>query len=145
MNQIMVIYWSQTGNTEMMANAVAEGIREAGADCKLAQVASVSAELLREAPVFALGCPAMGGEVLEEDEMEPFMEAVEPLIQGRQIGLFGSYGWGDGQWMRDWEERVQGAGAIVAGGQGVMAQETPDEDALNQCRELGKALAALQV
>ena len=91
--------------------------------------------------MFALGCPAMGAEVLEEDEMEPFMAEVESFAKGKQIGLFGSYGWGDGQWMRGWEERVAGAGAAVVGGQGVIAQETPDEDALSKCRELGRSLA----
>ena len=101
MNQIMVVYWSQTGNTEAMANAVAEGVKEAGKECTVAEVSSVSADVLKDAPVFALGCPAMGAEVLEEDEMEPFMEAVEAFAGGKQIGLFGSYGWGDGQWMRD--------------------------------------------
>lgn len=143
MNQIMVVYWSQTGNTEAMANAVAEGVKEAGMECTVAEVSSVSADVLKDAPVFALGCPAMGAEVLEEDEMEPFMEAVEAFAGGKQIGLFGSYGWGDGQWMRDWEERVQNAGAVLVGGQGVIAQEVPDEDALSQCRELGKSLAGL--
>ena len=98
-------------------------------------------DALKDAPVFALGCPAMGAEVLEEDEMEPFMAEVESFAGGKQIGLFGSYGWGDGQWMRDWEERVAGAGAVVVGGQGVIAQETPDEDALSKCRELGRSLA----
>ena len=141
MNQIMVVYWSQTGNTEAMANAVAEGVKEAGKECTVAEVSSVSADVLKDAPVFALGCPAMGAEVLEEDEMEPFMEAVEAFAGGKQIGLFGSYGWGDGQWMRDWEARMSGAGATIVGGEGVICQEAPDADAIEQCKALGKALA----
>lgn len=141
MNQIMVVYWSQTGNTEAMANAVAEGVKESGKECTVAEVSAVSPDVLKEAAAFALGCPAMGTEVLEEDEMEPFMTAVEGFASGKQIGLFGSYGWGDGQWMRDWEERVQNAGATVVGGQGIMAQETPDDEALENCRALGKSLA----
>ena len=143
MNQIMVVYWSQTGNTEAMANAVAEGVKEAGKECTVAEVSSVSADVLKDAPVFALGCPAMGAEVLEEDEMEPFMEAVEAFAGGKQIGLFGSYGWGDGQWMRDWEDRMKAAGAEVACGEGIITQETPDDDALVKCKELGKTLAAV--
>ena len=99
--------------------------------------------MLKDAPVFALGCPAMGAEVLEEDEMEPFMEAVEAFAGGKQIGLFGSYGWGDGQWMREWQDRVMADGAVVAGGEGVIAQEMPDEDVLAACCNLGRILAAI--
>lgn len=141
MSKLMVVYWSQTGNTEIMANAVAEGVKEAGKESAAVEVSSMTPDALKDAPVFALGCPAMGAEVLEEDEMEPFMAEVESFAKGKQIGLFGSYGWGDGQWMRGWEERAAGAGAAVVGGQGVIAQETPDEDALSKCRELGRSLA----
>ena len=141
MSKLMVVYWSQTGNTEIMANAVAEGVKEAGKESAAVEVSSMTPDALKDAPVFALGCPAMGAEVLEEDEMEPFMAKVESFAKGKQIGLFGSYGWGDGQWMRGWEQRVAGAGAAVVGGQGVIAQETPDEDALSKCRELGRSLA----
>ena len=143
MSKLMVVYWSQTGNTETMANEVAEGVKEAGKESAAVEVSSMTPDALKDAPVFALGCPAMGAEVLEEDEMEPFMTEVESFAKGKQIGLFGSYGWGDGQWMRDWEERVADAGAAVVGGQGVIAQENPDEDALSKCRELGRRLAGL--
>ena len=136
MDEIMVVYWSQTGNTEAMAQAVAQGIEEAGKKAKLAEVSAVSAADLKDVKAFALGCPAMGAEVLEEDEMEPF-------AAGKTVGLFGSYGWGDGQWMRDWEERMKAAGAEVACGEGVITQETPDDDALAKCKELGKTLAAV--
>ena len=78
---------------------------------------------LREAQVFAMGCPAMGAEVLEEGEMEPFVMEVEGFAQGKRIGLFGSYGWGDGQWMRDWEERMKAAGAVLVGREGVIAKD----------------------
>ena len=104
MDEIMVVYWSQTGNTEAMAQAVAQGIEEAGKKAKLAEVSAVSAADLKDAKAFALGCPAMGAEVIEEDEMEPFVAEVEGFASGKTIGLFGSYGWGDGQWMRDWED-----------------------------------------
>ena len=103
MSKLMVVYWSQTGNTEIMANAVAEGVKEAGKESAAVEVSSMTPDALKDAPVFALGCPAMGAEVLEEDEMEPFMAKVESFAKGKQIGLFGSYGWGDGQWMRGWE------------------------------------------
>ena len=140
MDEIMVVYWSQTGNTEAMAQAVAQGIEEAG---KKAKLAAVSAADLKDAKAFALGCPAMGAEVIEEDEMEPFVAEVEGFASGKTIGLFGSYGWGDGQWMRDWEDRMKAAGAEVACGEGIITQETPDDDALVKCKELGKTLAAV--
>ena len=143
MDEIMVVYWSQTGNTEAMAQAVAQGIEEAGKKAKLAEVSAVSAADLKDAKAFALGCPAMGAEVIEEDEMEPFVAEVEGFASGKTIGLFGSYGWGDGQWMRDWEARMSGAGATIVGGEGIITQETPDDDALVKCKELGKTLAAV--
>ena len=143
MDEIMVVYWSQTGNTEAMAQAVAQGIEEAGKKAKLAEVSAVSAADLKDAKAFALGCPAMGAEVIEEDEMEPFVAEVEGFASGKTIGLFGSYGWGDGQWMRDWVDRMTAAGATVVNGEGVICQEAPDDAALDACKDLGKQLAAL--
>ena len=149
MSKISVVYWSQTGNTEAMAEAVGAGIAKAGKEADVVEVSSASMEDLKAAKVFALGCPAMGAEVLEEMEMEPFVEEVEGFAQGKTIALFGSYGWGDGQWMRDWEERMKaagaeivgGAGATVLNGEGLICQETPDDDAIKQCEELGEQLA----
>ena len=140
---ISIVYWSGTGNTEAMANALADGIREAGGEATLITVDSAGAEALASEEVFALGCPSMGAEELEESEMEPFVMEVESFAQGKQIGLFGSYGWGDGEWMRDWESRMSSAGAAIVGGEGVITQETPDEMALEACRNLGRALAAI--
>lgn len=143
MDKIYVVYWSQTGNTEAMAEAVARGIRSEGKESAVVEVGSISPEELKEEAVFALGCPAMGAEVLEESEMEPFVETLETFVKGKTVGLFGSYGWGDGEWMRDWEARMQQARANVIGGEGVICQETPDQEALEKCEELGKNLAAL--
>lgn len=143
MDKVIVAYWSQTGNTAAMAAAVGEGITEAGKEAVVTDISSVSMDDLKEAFAFALGCPAMGAEVLEEGEMEPFVTEVEAFAAGKKIGLFGSYGWGDGQWMRDWEDRMKAAGATVVGGEGVICQETPDDDALANCKALGKELAAL--
>ena len=143
MDKIYVVYWSQTGNTEAMAEAVARGIRSEGKESAVVEVGSISPEELKEEAVFALGCPAMGAEVLEESEMEPVVETLETFVKGKTVGLFGSYGWGDGEWMRDWEARMQQAGANVIGGEGVICQETPDQEALEKCEELGKNLAAL--
>lgn len=143
MDKIYVVYWSQTGNTEAMAEAVARGIRSEGKESAVVEVGIISPGELKEEAVFALGCPAMGAEVLEESEMEPFVETLEAFVKGKTVGLFGSYGWGDGEWMRDWEARMQQAGANVIGGEGVICQETPDQEALEKCEELGKNLAAL--
>lgn len=142
MSKLNVVFWSQSGNTEAMANAVADGAKEAGADAEAIYVGDSSEDDLKSAKAFALGCPAMGDEVLEEGEMEPFVADVEGFASGKKIGLFGSYGWGDGQWMRDWVERMQNAGATVVNGEGIICQEAPDDDTLQACRELGKTLAA---
>ena len=138
--QLAVIYWSGSGNTEAMAQAVAEGARNAGADVSLFQVSELTAADAAKYERLALGCPAMGAEVLEESEFEPFFTELESRLSGKPVALFGSYGWGDGQWMRDWQERADQSGAQLCQ-DGPMTHETPDEDALAQCRSLGEALA----
>lgn len=130
-----VIYWSGTGNTEAMAKAVAEG---AGAE--LFGVSDFSGNI-GDYDAIAFGCPAMGAEVLEEDEFEPFFASVEDKLSGKKVALFGSYGWGDGEWMRNWEDRVRSDGAVLVGGEGVIANEAPSDEDLEKCRQLGKALA----
>ncbi|HIZ81951.1 MAG TPA: flavodoxin [Candidatus Mediterraneibacter pullistercoris] len=139
---VSVVYWSGTGNTQAMAEAVAEGIRSAGAEAVLLEVGNADAESLASENVFALGCPSMGAEQLEETEMEPFVEALVPLASGKKILLFGSYGWGDGEWMREWTERMKNAGAVLVREEGVIANETPDDEALAECRSAGKELAS---
>ncbi|MGN0587667.1 MAG: flavodoxin [Oscillospiraceae bacterium] len=130
-----VIFWSGTGNTEAMAQAVAEG---AGAE--IFAVSDFSGNI-DDYDAVAFGCPAMGSEVLEEDEFEPFFSAVESKLNGKKVALFGSYGWGDGEWMRSWEDRVKADGAVLVNGEGVVANEAPTDDDLENCRALGKALA----
>lgn len=131
-----VIFWSGTGNTEAMAQAVAEG---AGVEALSVSVFSGSVE---EYDAIAFGCPAMGSEVLEESEFEPYFSAIEGKLKGKKVALFGSYGWGDGEWMRSWEERVKEDGAILVGGEGVIANEFPSDEDLEKCRTLGKALVS---
>ena len=135
-----VIYWSQTGNTQEMAEAVGEGIEEAGSTAKVIAVSDARVDMIKDAEVFALGCPAMGAETLEEEEMEPFVTELESFASGKKIALYGSYGWGDGEWMRNWEQRMKDAGAQIIGGEGLICNEAPDEDALASCRELGKKM-----
>lgn len=141
MEQVMVAYWSSTGNTEEMAKAIGEGIEAAGKQSSVISINQVSMDDIKETEAFALGCPAMGDEVLEESEMEPFVAELEPLVSGKRLLLFGSYGWGDGQWMRDWEERMKAAGAILVGGSGVIANDAPDNDALEELKTRGQELA----
>lgn len=143
MDKVTIVYWSQSGNTESMANAVAEGVTEAGKEAEVVEVSSASLEDLKTAKGFALGCPAMGCEVLEESEMEPFVCDVEGFAAGKTIALFGSYGWGDGQWMRDWVDRMSAAGATIVNGEGVICNEAPEDETLEACKDLGKQLAAL--
>lgn len=138
---VSVVYWSGTGNTQAMAEAVAEGIREGGAEAVLLEVGKADAAALAGENAFALGCPSMGAEQLEGSEMEPFVEALEPLVSGKRILLFGSYGWGDGEWMRDWAERMKNAGAALIREEGLIANEAPDDEALEECRAAGKELA----
>lgn len=141
MDKVIVAYWSQTGNTAAMAAAVGEGITEAGKEAVVTDISSVSMDDLKEASAFALGCPAMGAEVLEEGEMEPFVTEVEAFAAGKKIGLFGSYGWGDGQWMRDWSDRMKQAGAYVLGGEDAICCGAPDASAEEALKELGRQLA----
>lgn len=142
MSKISVVYWSGSGNTQAMAEAIGAGIMEGGKEAEVVDVSTASLDDLKDAKAFALGCPAMGAEVLEEGEMEPFVAEVETFAGGKCIALFGSYGWGDGEWMRDWVDRMSGAGANVLNGEGLICQEAPDENVISECKNLGKQLAA---
>lgn len=139
MSKVAVVFWSGTGNTEMMANAVENGAKNAGAEVTVFGC-EFSADNVAEYDAIAFGCPAMGAEVLEEGEFEPMFMSIEGSLSGKKIALFGSYGWGDGQWMRDWEERVAQAGAQLVT-DSVMANNAPDDAALEECKALGAALA----
>ena len=143
MAKVNIIFWTQGGNTSAMADAIGKGVAESGSEANVVAVGANSAALVNESKAFALGCPAMGDEVLEEDEMEPFVASIEGDVSGKTILLFGSYGWGDGQWMRDWTARMQKAGATVLGGEGIICQEVPDADTLAKLENAGKELAAL--
>ena len=141
MSKMAVIYWSMTGNTQAMAEAIADGAREAGAQADLFSVDQVTVDQALEYDKLALGCPAMGAEVLEEAEFEPFFTALEGRLGGKRVALFGSYGWGDGQWMRDWKARADGANAVVYQDEGLILIETPDGEGLAQCPAFGAGFA----
>ncbi len=140
MSKVAIVFWSGTGNTEKMADAVAEGAKEAGAEVTVLGPAEFDKSKVSAYDGIAFGCPAMGAEVLEEEEYEPMFTDVEKALSGKKITLFGSYGWGDGQWMREWEERCNSAGAVLAS-EPVMANYEPSESDLELCRALGKVLA----
>ena len=139
--KIEVIYWSGTGNTEAMANIFVDGAKAAGADVTVSTVSEATAEKALAADGLALGCPSMGDEVLEESEMEPFVASIEDSLSGKKVALFGSYDWGDGAWMRDWTERLSSKGAVIINGEGLIAQNAPDDEAAAALKALGKALA----
>mgnify|MGYP000821157852 CR=1 FL=1 len=141
MDKVTIVFWSQSGNTESMAKAVAEGVTAAGKEAVVVDVASASLDDLKAAKGFAMGCPAMGAEVLEEGEMEPFVCDVEGFAAGKTIALFGSYGWGDGQWMRDWAERTTKTGANLYD-DGLLVNGFPDADAKVQCTAFGEGFGA---
>ena len=140
MSKIAVVYWSGTGNTEAMAGAVAAGARAAGAEAELIAASDFDAGRVANYDAIAFGCPAMGSEQLEEYEFEPMFDACKSALRGKRIALFGSYGWGDGEWMRSWEASARGCGAELACAS-VMCCEAPDEEGAANCEALGRALA----
>ena len=140
MSKVAVVYWSGTGNTEEMANKVAEGAKAAGAEVEVISADDFDGTDISSFDGVAFGCPAMGDEVLEEDEFEPMFSECEAKLSGKKIGLFGSYGWGDGEWMHNWEDKCKEDGAVLVA-DGVIRQEEPDDDAVESCKALGKALA----
>lgn len=138
--KVAVVYWSGTGNTEAMAQAVVEGAQKVGAETELFSATEFDRDKMDLFDAVAFGCPAMGAEELEDGEFAPMFEGCESKLSGKKIALFGSYGWGDGEWMRTWEDTCQSKGAALAC-DSVICQETPDDDALTACRQLGEALA----
>ncbi len=139
MNKVAVVYWSGTGNTEAMAQAVAKGARDAGAEADLFTAAEFDAAMADRYEALAFGCPAMGSEELEDGEFEPMFSACRAHLGGRKLGLFGSYDWGDGEWMRTWQENCR-AGGLSLVSDGVIANNAPDKEALAACEALGAAL-----
>lgn len=140
MSKVAVVFWSGTGNTEQMAEAVAEGAKSAGAEVTLANVNDFDSSSVADFDGIAFGCPAMGAEVLEDSEFEPVFNECESALNGKSIALFGSYGWGDGEWMRTWEETCNSAGAVLAA-ESVICNDAPDDEATANCNALGAALA----
>jgi len=139
MSKVAIVFWSGTGNTAQMAQAISDGASVTGAETVLINASNFRPEDMDEYDAIALGCPAMGAEVLEETEFQPMFDSIESSLSGRKIALFGSYGWGDGEWMRQWEAQVRSAGALLVADP-VIAHEAPDDNALYECRSLGRSL-----
>ncbi len=137
---IAVIYWSGTGNTEKMAELIVQGIGDAD-EVVVKSVADATIDDVLNADKVVLGCPSMGDEVLEEDEMEPFVESICDKVSGKKMALFGSYDWGDGEWMRIWQPRMADAGAVMMSAEGLIVNNTPDDDDIN-CINFGKSIAS---
>ena len=140
MKKTAVVFWSGTGNTESMANAVLEGMKAAGAEAELFTSEQADAAKLALFDAIAFGCPAMGAEELEETEFAPMFDAVKGSLSGKDTALFGSYGWGDGEWMRTWEDDCRANGMKLVC-DSVICCEAPDDEAVESCRKLGAELA----
>ena len=141
MSKVAVVYWSSTGNTEAMANAVADGIREKGGEAVLHTCEDFDGSKVAEYDAIAFGCPAMGDEVLEDTEFEPMFDGCKDALKGKNIALFGSYGWGDGEWMRNWAATMKNAGVKLMD-DGLIVNETPDGEKADLCVEYGRKIAA---
>lgn len=137
-----IVYWSGTGNTEKMATLIAEGITQGGKVVEVINVSDGNENIFNDEELIILGCPSMGDEVLEEGDFEPFIESISSKISGKKVALFGSYGWGDGKWMRDWEEKM-----ISYGCQSVVdpltVENEPEGSSEDECIKFGKTLASL--
>jgi flavodoxin short chain len=139
MSKVAIIYYSQTGNTKAMAEGIAEGVRANGGEAILYIPQEVKPYMVRDCTGIALGCPAMRFEQLDDDIFEPAYEAIKPEFPGKKIALFGSYGWGGGEWMRTWEEEIAKEGVQLAA-ESVICCETPNSEVMEECRQLGKKL-----
>lgn len=139
MKNVSIIYWSGTGNTEEMAKLIKQALEGKGSDVKLLNVSDASVDDVNTADLVILGSPSMGSEVIEETEMDPFVDSIKGLVSGKALALFGSYGWGSGEWMADWEERMRGYGANLLN-EGLIVNGFPEGSEAERCLEFGRAL-----
>ena len=140
MKNVAIIYWTGTGNTESMAEGIMEGAKNEDTVVRLLNVYDAKIEDVSNSDVIAFGCPSMGAEELEESEMEPFIESIANAVKGKNIILFGSYGWGSGEWMTEWQERMEGYGANVIV-DGLIINNDPDKEGIEKCKEIGALLS----
>ncbi len=139
MSKVAVIFWSGTGNTEAMAEAIAEGAKGAGAEVCCCSAGDCPEETVLGFDSISFGCPSMGDEILEEDEFQPMWDSIKSKLGGKKVGIFGSYGWGDGEWMRNWEAECNSLGINLVA-PGFMLNETPDDAGIEECKSFGASL-----
>lgn len=139
MNKIAVVFWSGTGNTEEMANSIIEGAKNKGADVSVFSPNDFNKNLISEFDAFAFGCPAMGSEVLEEDEFQPMWDSILPDLKDKKVVLFGSYDWGDGEWIRAWEEECINSGVTIIT-KPIMSNNAPTDEDKQNLRNMGMQL-----
>ncbi|MGN2370353.1 flavodoxin [Clostridium cagae] len=137
-----IIYWSGTGNTEAMANLIAKGIEDLEVKTELINISNANVDSLKDENIVVLGCPSMGDEELEGGEFLPLLENVQDDLKNKKVILFGSYGWGDGQWMRSWEEEMTASGVNVAL-EPLIVNYTPEGESEEQCIQYGREIAKL--
>lgn len=140
MSKTAVVYWSGTGNTAAMADAIVDGIKSVGGQAEVFTVDSFNSDMAENYDFIAFGCPSMGCEQLEDSEFEPMFDSCKSKLKGKQIALFGSYGWGNGEWMQTWEDDCKSIGADLVC-DSVICNDAPDDEAIEKCKELGKMLA----
>jgi flavodoxin short chain len=140
MANVLVVYWSGTGNTEIMAEKIKEGLENAGETVDFRTVDQVDPSEIANFDKIAFGCPSMGVETLEEDEFDPFFTDVEGSLSGKKVALFGSYGWGEGEWMEAWTERTLATGALLYD-KGLMINSTPSSEEEDTCFQFGEGFA----
>lgn len=143
MSKAVIAYWSGTGNTRAMAQAIAKGLRDAGTEADAFPVSDTTAAEVASYDNILLGCPSMNGELLEEREFEPFFLELRTKLSGKRVGLFGSFGWGDGEWMRNWQDHVLLAGARLFE-DGLVLNEAPDARGIKICEAFGRRFAQSQ-
>lgn len=134
-----IIYWSQTGNTEKIAELIKKGIELEGKSAKLVKVSDIAVEYIKNEEIIIIGCPACGVETLDETEMEPFINSLQGEIDGKKVALFGSYGWGTGEWMEAWQERMQSYGGVLISDGLIVNEEEIDNN--SEIIEFGKLIA----
>ncbi|MGH4123753.1 MAG: flavodoxin [Clostridium sp.] len=140
MKNIVIIYWSGTGNTEAMAQWIMEGSKNGDTNVRLLNVGDAKAQDVLNADAVAFGCPSMGTEELEESEMEPFIDSIASVVNGKNTILFGSYGWGNGEWMINWQDRMEGYGAKVIA-EGLIINYAAEKEGIEKCKEIGELLS----
>ena len=139
--KIAIVYFSGTGNTKQMVDALEEGFKNKSVEVDVFESDEFSKDSINTYDGFAFGCPSMGDEELEDSEFEPMYSSIKPKLNGKKVALFGSYGWGECDWMRDWEADAKEAGAVLISEEGLTVNETPEGETCDECKAYGKKIA----